>query len=887
MICKIMTYCDPYRLNEAHYWPLIKEAPHLCVSQTMVNGLESLYLNKFGSVICTVEDVLTKLYSNWVNTETYIAQFVELSRLIEDRRGKISEELYSALQFSQKELLQSLRCLCELRLEPNEFNTCNITQEQSFLLDVFKEISAKGEDSTFYFAKESSISEIQQALIAIGHEKKKEISEKNDPEFRPRRLFWIEEVLGKLQKVPERIVIHGVHQFKPLILDFINTLNKSGVEVVLLINYQNEFPSIYGTWDNVYQFFDRAYEQDTNHPQYNIASLSQSNVLGSYIGNHGIEIPDGDYKNIKFIEFDNVTEFANYVSNVFENAKTMGKKDVLAGMKEHFYSASGKVNDILKTYHPDQFSDRHFLAYPIGQFFLGLYQLWDPSVKALKYDEKYIKECLNAGVFKEKNKGQLLSTFHRISIYFNDVRTLERFLERIRHLAKERQQVVEKDVDLKKIACYSEQVSNEDIEVLKQAIIELNELAILLFEEDDSGKFDFRTHFTKLLGFLEKHAAEEAIASEEKKLIHQLLERFGSIDEIELTGTLNDLRSGIFYFLKQVEESNSAKWIVRNFEQIDGDILRSHSQPGETIYHFACISDKDMLKTSSDLLPWPMTESFLLLADNLSARIYLASAREYCYFLRYSLFYGLYYNQRNVKLSYIKREDDEYVQPYFLLRMLGLEPQPNDNFSGGLDSVAAYRRQLQPNDRHIISIDNRMARSFKMCNHRFAIEHFLDTGGVYEDSWLIQWYLQVLLLESTWKEIEGFPGAVIRNEILNGKIDSIFNRTYRRALPFLRSAEYFDIRKRVKENLLRQCIENMRYKLVDGKYMQIKKDFINAKYTRDGLNIVSFFFRNSYSELEPKINEFINNNYTKDTCSDVWCSNCVEKDVCFEWVHEK
>ena len=59
---------------------------------------------------------------------------------------------------------------------------------------------------------------------------------------------------------------------------------------------------------------------------------------------------------------------------------------------------------------------------------------------------------------------------------------------------------------------------------------------------------------------------------------------------------MEDLKSGLYFFLKQKEEP-VADWFVKNFEQIDGDILNSRNQnaPGrKKVYHFACVSDRDM-----------------------------------------------------------------------------------------------------------------------------------------------------------------------------------------------------------------------------------------------------------------------------------------------------
>lgn len=45
MKLKIYTYSDPYKINRESYWDEIKNCPHFCVSQTMVNGLEEIYDN--------------------------------------------------------------------------------------------------------------------------------------------------------------------------------------------------------------------------------------------------------------------------------------------------------------------------------------------------------------------------------------------------------------------------------------------------------------------------------------------------------------------------------------------------------------------------------------------------------------------------------------------------------------------------------------------------------------------------------------------------------------------------------------------------------------------------------------------------------------------------
>ena len=86
-----------------------------------------------------------------------------------------------------------------------------------------------------------------------------------------------------------------------------------------------------------------------------------------------------ELNDIRVIEFDNITEFSAYVAQIFEeatikyHADEQKKGSALSYMREQFYSANNSVNDILKVYFPEQFGERHFLAYPIGHFFCCSY----------------------------------------------------------------------------------------------------------------------------------------------------------------------------------------------------------------------------------------------------------------------------------------------------------------------------------------------------------------------------------------------------------------------------------------------------------------------------------------------------------------------------------
>lgn len=75
-----------------------------------------------------------------------------------------------------------------------------------------------------------------------------------------------------------------------------------------------------------------------------------------------------------------------------------------------------------------------------------------------------------------------------------------------------------------------------------------------------------------------------------KEVIGKLLDRMNKID-LPDTGTFTCLKQTMSFYLSQDDNlMHGANWIVRDFEQIDGDILRSSKQKAEkTCYHFVVL----------------------------------------------------------------------------------------------------------------------------------------------------------------------------------------------------------------------------------------------------------------------------------------------------------
>ena len=94
-------------------------------------------------------------------------------------------------------------------------------------------------------------------------------------------------------------------------------------------------------------------------------------------------------------------------------------------MDEQIYAANSNVNDILKIYFPEQFGERNFLDYPIGHFFIAITNLWDEETKGMQIkDINDIYECLSCGIIDEGKKGQVITTFDKCKLYFQDEKNI-------------------------------------------------------------------------------------------------------------------------------------------------------------------------------------------------------------------------------------------------------------------------------------------------------------------------------------------------------------------------------------------------------------------------------------------------------------------------------
>lgn len=100
----------------------------------------------------------------------------------------------------------------------------------------------------------------------------------------------------------------------------------------------------------------------------------------------------------------------------------------------------------------------------------------------------------------------------------------------------------------------------------------------------------FKKFYKRIKEFLETRILEaEDLEADFRDVVKRVLIRLEEVDNIDATGSFDVLKETMAYYLKQESKKGlSANWIVRDFEQIDGDILKSRKQNKDIVYHFAC-----------------------------------------------------------------------------------------------------------------------------------------------------------------------------------------------------------------------------------------------------------------------------------------------------------
>ncbi len=879
----IYSYHNPYSLKDnQELWDEIVNCPYFCVSQTLVNGLKTLYGKDFQiNRVTTVKNLTDDVYRYWTGTACAVKQHADIDNIISMASARCGlnadevENIRKSFLFNRNEVFNSIRTMFELRMNPNNIVEKYLTPEQKFIVFIFNEIINSARNKDFLLKDNFTEQEIEEAIMAalqIVKENSGNASESIG--------------IGEF----DHIVIHGVHQFSSLMLRTIEEIAKYK-KVILLFNYQEQYKNIYQTWIDIYSSFDCKmvdFKENEFHPTDSSTISYEGNMLAQNMGKllEGRKEDITVQKPYEIIEFDNMTEFAGYVAKIFEEAERRDPEYPMSAMSEQIYAADSSANDILKIYFPEQFGERQFLNYPLGHFFIAVANMWDSETNGILIsDINDIRECLSAGILAEKTPGRLASIFGKMESLFVGCLSVDEMLSRLKKVKKNKKFISDdKRLEyISHISYYS--VSKSEIKELEQALNDLEELASFFYEDFEKRPNNFKAFYKKLKQYLREEILDERdLGDEFTDIINRVLTRLDEIEDIDASASFECLKSTMsLYLVQETKPGKSANWIVKNYEQIDGDVLRTAKDNKTQIMHFACLTDEDIDAVKTREFSWPLNADFFEVAQNpvdWKYQVFVKARKEYKNFKRYALIYGLEFNKGKYKLSYVKRDGDLEREPYYLLKILGVDKKRNIDriISRKLEDVS----KIQFKNSSLGTYSLYDYYRYKICKKRFLFETLTEGNTIYKDEFLLAKYLEIWVENEIKESMQGLPGSeLLLVEKINEKYDEL-----KKYFPFAMNVNRIDIVNNVKNRL--ESVKKYPFlSEKDRKFMMIRELFIYKqlknpkKFNKDVLKDKFIDIPPNKIEEELSKDKLIEDNFRSST--DVWCQYCSNREICIAY----
>lgn len=815
---RIFTYKDPCNLwnstdglkNE------IKGAPHFCVSEVLVQGLIAKYKREEFNCIATIDEFVKNLFPSWLlETSKDVDRFLEVSQIInkelEGENDSLTPEEQKILKSFQKNIgsiVEVIKYLWETEeIKDNTITglTPSTLAEKVFINKIVKRILDK--DYSYWHPewhqgisalnvadaiRKCTLDEIRK--IYVREEKIEE--EGNLEEKRENALAWLRKELQDPKKANEekreiyksvqdnnrehnnKIVFHGLYRMKPIHFKLFELLEDEsvGYEVIILNCYNPEYPSIYEVWNKLYYMLSQKYKITEVRIGKYTNQIQDNHKIGKIYGNLIEGRDTGDVLGIEgedkceFYEYSTTMEFINNVSCVFDETQDEEGKKHIGRMKEQFYGVNGiELNKIFRIFYPELFKKKSFMSFPLGQFIYYLHDMWKDG--ELKLNHNGLVECLNMydqSAIKVYNQ---VETYIGLDRQKNGI-SLPKVMEKVDKL-KECAKAYKKkgDNEFKDVAHFGYILEEEDYIILENALQALQRVAESIF---GSGVANAGKHYKQLVDMIEhlkKEPGWRAFEKEEKKLLAEIRTHLENVDmnipNEEITTDVNVLKDTINFYLRGSTEKDELNWLVRDFEQIDGDLLLFHAsdikkKSKATTVHYGLISNQNMLMKSRSTGIWPLSKETIpnkwivemldMLAENDKA------------YKRCMLFQGLFYIPKHikVKMSYVKNvanlnNEEKNHDEYFMMKSIRQIYQGNrltkavDSLHIGTDLVSKNTYEL----RNDVQEPNTSIKILSSCPYRYMFSTALnkETYTYNDNTFLItKFFEEYIKYRMKWEE---------------------------------------------------------------------------------------------------------------------------------------
>ena len=587
--------------------------------------------------------MLRKLLPDWHSTKTILRQRILLSRIIDETASGADSPATVALESSAREMLSSIRTLCEIGVDAASLP--DGTEEQDLFRDVYRKFS---------LSTESGVTDLLTNL-------QKWLEPEQFKKLLVQRCLTED---GRESDGPQKVFFQGFYYILPLQARLMEAFEGLGIRVYFLNAFDDSCPDQYQVW--------------TGNPRYR-----QGWEVRTSSGPASAAKPVAP----DLICFHDAFAMARFL-------RTLGKDTrILAPM-------SKAVKPMLETFVLPSDEKESLLSLPVGQYILHLHELWNQKCRDLVLDSEILRRCLSTGwagkTYSSQNKA--LEIYDRIGSYFAGCSDLESWEDRASLLTRAVKQIVPifdagqrvssgrtmsvVQTPLAPAAAFS--ISPQDVDELCGVIRQMKSDAQYLFDGADSISLD--VHFRKIRELLRKKAAKAVLQPEEKAVLSDLQSRLSTTDAPIEGCAPRHLADAVSYILggsrqEQIsDEGDEHVGEVRGIADIEAFSLLDLKAPV-----LMCCCSEESLPGKEKPFSWPLSENYL---EGISDRQSLKGRLDdYLYFIRSSALSGwflfhLISKFPKLTLSWIETDGEKRVNPSVYLRMtaekFALKPRKMD-----------------------------------------------------------------------------------------------------------------------------------------------------------------------------------------------------------------
>lgn len=568
----------------------------------------------------------------------------------------------------------------------------------------------------------------------------------------------------------KKIVLHGFYFITPIQQQIIDALRAAGFKIIYLINYQDEYKTVFEVVDVFLEKSKIVFEP-----------VSNSSPFINKIAQKFLQICEGDFHldltdmPDKYFEFNHMYQFKHYIQNGMHSEKEV-HDFIISPRARQLRSQVEDLGNMKKLTLKD---------YPIGQFLLHLHSL---SITTFDEEKKQFKDR------EELSVDLLMRIFSLGYIHVQDVSTrllvkdLLKLRERlvgkfsfvewkseVQSIIEEKQLLEEAltpdNIDItednepyiykNRVLSYYD-VSIENLNYILEALKAIEKLYEDIFSSDST--IQVKDYVGRLVEHLNEKIIPKIELEEEIDVAKELLEVFEDMGSSDLKNfDRQDLIQGLRFFLSEELDDNENSLFGESLIESkivslqDGDILPFIEN--QTV-HLAFLDNK-ALPLSQNLVTWPFND------DSMQILYQQASITEgqYLHFIERRkqfdgaitkyLMYLIMLNASTIKFSIVSNLGSEQgLKKSFYLDLLGLPKASEDAWRDSGDSVERKLNyetvEIEVNKRKVTSLieytknycEKRMVLSYMLqtapsfetnYHHRFLFEKFISQLNYFED----------------------------------------------------------------------------------------------------------------------------------------------------------